>query len=1085
MSIKYVEYLESTGDQHIPLKLDFTNNTRIVMDMMVKSTLNSYFLGNAQKGLNKIGNKIGFVGMTGTASNPSYGTLDVRTVMDYTLTGKLYFDGEEVHDFTNEHADYDTESPTYKVAVFGKDDNFEATGFRLYELKWYEGDELVLHLKPCVDNGVGCLYDLVSETYYRCEKATYEPFILGRFVDALYLFANNNEGTAEDLGYYRLYNMKIDGDSEGVESGIDYVDYIYFTDSGVYINTDIYYKVGTRIEFELPLYTYKNKSIGLNTFIACGRYNDICGALNQPNTTNYRVNILDYGYGGNQTLLDIPISKIEDKNYTFSHTFRSSNNGRDDIDKFILGCNNASWNGYIALGKFKIYQNDILVRDFRPCLDTEGVPCMYDEVSKQYFYNQGTGTFGYKKKLRDFQPVLDSNGVPCLMDKINKKYYYDVNGNGFRCDGYSGVSYIKGDGNSWIDTGLIANQIHGYRIETKIINKSANSENTILFGSSQGGFDNADNNCHLRYNYYGYPQGLTFIDDNGTGQGWSMKVNKIYSFVMTVNQPTSSNSFYLCAGNQRDNAIGVCDCGIYYWKVYDTNNNLIQHLIPAIDTNGSIGMYDLVTETFFYNQGSGEFSYGIEEDECPKANYVEYLESNGSGYIDTKIIPKEDYTYEITCTSYSDSELFAYGISGNYNVGAILLRVCTKSLATASNGGITYANWNALKQNEPNTIIMNANHCVLNGVEIATNSEGKQWIKPENGSLYLFGANRWNGAVGFSGKIYEFKITSDSEGIVAHFKPCLDEEGVPCMYDIVSGGYFYKQNGKEFGHGKSIGYTPIKYIEANGTQYIDTGVVVNDNTYMDIDYRAVATEYTQVEYLQGDGASWIDTGIPITTGYDIECNYRHGIPTITGGIFGLTDKNNISISTYPRLRISYIPTPSSNFNYDNNCNASQFTKITHTEKGAIFSDCTFSNANYNCYLFGTHAINVDPGTPCWMTDCFISMFKVWDTEGNLVQHLISVLDSEGTPCMYDLVNEQFHYNQGTGTFSYGNVTPSKNYLMNDFYTDTTYKYKEIDTTVEPNLTASEGATLTLGSTYMSYLSEEELEQATKNGWIIE
>ena len=57
--------------------------------------------------------------------------------------------------------------------------------------------------------------------------------------------------------------------------------------------------------------------------------------------------------------------------------------------------------------------------------------------------------------------------------------------------------------------------------------------------------------------------------------------------------------------------------------------------------------------------------------------------------------------------------------------------------------------------------------------------------------------------------------------------------------------------------------------------------------------------------------------------------------------------------------------------------------------------------------------------------------------------------------------------------------------MNDFYVDTTYHYDNIDTTVEPNLTASEGATLTLGNTYMSYLSEEELEQATKNGWIIE
>ena len=57
--------------------------------------------------------------------------------------------------------------------------------------------------------------------------------------------------------------------------------------------------------------------------------------------------------------------------------------------------------------------------------------------------------------------------------------------------------------------------------------------------------------------------------------------------------------------------------------------------------------------------------------------------------------------------------------------------------------------------------------------------------------------------------------------------------------------------------------------------------------------------------------------------------------------------------------------------------------------------------------------------------------------------------------------------------------------MNDFYTDTTYKYKETDTTVEPNLTASAGATLTLGSTYMAYLTESEIEQAVDNGWTIQ
>ena len=41
----------------------------------------------------------------------------------------------------------------------------------------------------------------------------------------------------------------------------------------------------------------------------------------------------------------------------------------------------------------KIYDNGVLIRDFIPGLDQNGVPCMYDNVSRQYFYNSGTGDF--------------------------------------------------------------------------------------------------------------------------------------------------------------------------------------------------------------------------------------------------------------------------------------------------------------------------------------------------------------------------------------------------------------------------------------------------------------------------------------------------------------------------------------------------------------------------------------------------------------------------------------------------------------------------------------------------------------------
>ncbi len=43
----------------------------------------------------------------------------------------------------------------------------------------------------------------------------------------------------------------------------------------------------------------------------------------------------------------------------------------------------------------KVYDNNNLVGDFVPALDENNVPCLYDKVSNQYFYNSGTGTFNY------------------------------------------------------------------------------------------------------------------------------------------------------------------------------------------------------------------------------------------------------------------------------------------------------------------------------------------------------------------------------------------------------------------------------------------------------------------------------------------------------------------------------------------------------------------------------------------------------------------------------------------------------------------------------------------------------------------
>lgn len=64
---------------------------------------------------------------------------------------------------------------------------------------------------------------------------------------------------------------------------------------------------------------------------------------------------------------------------------------------YLFGCNTAGSHTLKAIGvriySCQMYENDVLVRDFWPCIAPDGTACLYDKVSRQYFENAGTGEF--------------------------------------------------------------------------------------------------------------------------------------------------------------------------------------------------------------------------------------------------------------------------------------------------------------------------------------------------------------------------------------------------------------------------------------------------------------------------------------------------------------------------------------------------------------------------------------------------------------------------------------------------------------------------------------------------------------------
>lgn len=185
---------------------------------------------------------------------------------------------------------------------------------------------------------------------------------------------------------------------------IDYVEYIESTGTQ-YIDTGVLVTTTTKIELEFELTSipygsfgivgaFKSSSLGMALGLVYYVFQGTVGNSGYANSgisptanTRYTVVINDavvfldkpargVTINGVQTLQSTSAAKSIDKNCYLFYTNGVSIN---KISMKLYNC--------------KIYENNVLVRDFKPCKDGAGVYCLYDEIEKRYFYNQGTGSF--------------------------------------------------------------------------------------------------------------------------------------------------------------------------------------------------------------------------------------------------------------------------------------------------------------------------------------------------------------------------------------------------------------------------------------------------------------------------------------------------------------------------------------------------------------------------------------------------------------------------------------------------------------------------------------------------------------------
>jgi hypothetical protein len=186
------------------------------------------------------------------------------------------------------------------------------------------------------------------------------------------------------------------------------------------------------------------------------------------------------------------------------------------------------------------------------------------------------------------------------------------------------------------------------------------------------------------------------------------------------------------------------------------------------------------------------------------------------------------------------------------------------------------------------------------------------------------------------------------------------------------------------------GYLRLEYIQSSGTQYIDTGFKHNQNTRVVMDAQFTNLSITSPQWLF-DGRE------------------ANGTTGTKGVFYDPRDNINAISSDYGSVSNRYRFTglnPSDRLSIDYNKNV-----LTINEKIKTYTAETFKS-NHNLVLFAlSNAGSVESYGSARLYSC-----KIYDNDF-LVRNFVPCKNEKDEVGLYDLVNEIFYANKGTGSFA--------------------------------------------------------------------
>lgn len=182
------------------------------------------------------------------------------------------------------------------------------------------------------------------------------------------------------------------------------------------------------------------------------------------------------------------------------------------------------------------------------------------------------------------------------------------------------LEYIESTGTQYIDTGFKPNQDTRILMKAAPVLINAGDHSAFFFGSTypdqQDGYEVYiyGPSCYAVYNSIQTPGGSNFQ----IGQILTIDFNKFSFSLYRDGENIFSTNFDPVTFTSHVN-LGLCrlmrqnpfngHVRVYACKIYD-NEKLIRDYIPCKDPDGTVCLYDQISDEYVYNAGSGVFTAG-------------------------------------------------------------------------------------------------------------------------------------------------------------------------------------------------------------------------------------------------------------------------------------------------------------------------------------------------------------------------------------------------------------------------------------------------------------------------------------------